>query len=162
MSDVRRESQEADEMRYSNKIYISFGIGGFMENFFVAAFTVRIYHFYETELLLATILIGAALIIFGLWYMVNDSILDYLSDRKTRFTARRGRRFTWFVIGAVLYPLIYLIVFVVPVGDQVGMFLWFLITICIFELFFTLWQINYLALYPEKLRSNKERTRIEA
>ncbi|MBD3255108.1 MAG: MFS transporter [Candidatus Lokiarchaeota archaeon] len=153
---------EIEEVRYSKSTHVSYGIGGFLDNFFIAAFTVRIIDFYENELLLGIIYVGIAFVIFGFWNMVNDPILGWLSDRKTRFTKRWGRRFPWFAIGALSYAWIYLLIFTVPFTDQIGMFIWLVIMICIFELLFSLWQINYLSLFPDKFRSDKERTSVGA
>ncbi len=146
------------EMKTSTKIRVSYGIGGFLDNFVLAAFTVRIVDFYENELLLAITLVGIALSIYGFWNMINDPLIGYLSDKSTRFIKKWGRRYPWYVIGALSYTWVYLLVFVVPVRTQIGMFLWLLITILSFEGLFTLWQANYLALFPDKFRSQEERT----
>ena len=146
------------EIKSSLKVRVSYGIGGFLDNFVLAAFTVRILDFYENEILLGIALVGIAMTIYGFWNMINDPILGWLSDRSTRFIKKWGRRFPWYLIGALAYVWIYLLVFLVPVRDQVGMFVWLLITIISFEGCFTLWQSNYLALFPDKFRSQAERT----
>ncbi len=153
-------SESTEEVKYSKKIHWSYGIGGFLDNFMIAAFTVRIIDFYENELLLAIFWVGLAFGIYGFWNMINDPLLGFLSDRKTRFTKKYGRRFPFYVIGVLLYAWIYLFVFTVPFTDQIGMFIWLLITICVFEALFTLWQINYLSLFPDKFRSTTERTKV--
>ena len=94
--------------------------------------------------------------------MINDPLLGYLCDRRTRLTERWGRRFPWFIIGAFIYSLTYLLIFITPFRDQLGMFIWLLITLIVFELFYSLWQINWLSLYPDKFRSQKERTKVSS
>jgi GPH family glycoside/pentoside/hexuronide:cation symporter len=153
-------SEQIEEIKYSSKTHWSYGIGGFLDNFILAAFTVRIIDFYENELLLAIFWVGLAFGIYGFWNMINDPLLGYLSDKKTRFTKKYGRRYPFYVIGALVYAWIYFFIFAVPFNDQIGMFIWLLISICIFEALFTLWQINYLSLFPDKFRSSKERTKV--
>ena len=153
-------SESTEEVKYSKKVHWSYGIGGFLDNFMLAAFTVRIIDFYENELLLAIFWVGLAFGIYGFWNMINDPLLGYLSDKKTRFTKKYGRRYPFYVIGALTYAWIFFFVFTVPFTDQIGMFIWLLITICIFEGLFTLWQINYLSLFPDKFRSPVERTKV--
>lgn len=163
MSDIKPvEKLNSKGFKYSNKVHVSYGLGGFLDNFFIAAFTVRIIDFYENELLLGVLWVGLAFVIFGFWNAVNDPILGFLSDKKTKLTEKYGRRFPWFMIGALSYSFIYLLIFMVPFQDQLGMFFWLVITICAFELLFSLWQINWLSLFPDKFRSAEERTRIGA
>ena len=152
--------ESTQEVKYSKKVHWSYGIGGFLDNFMIAAFTVRIIDFYENELLLSIFWIGIAFGIYGFWNMINDPLLGFLSDRKTRFTKKWGRRYPFYLIGALTYAWIYLFVFTVPFTDEIGMFTWLLITICIFEGLFSLWQINYLSLFPDKFRSSTERTKV--
>ena len=159
---TEKEGNQPKKFKYSNKIHISYGLGGFLDNFFIAAFTVRVFDYYQNELLLATALVGIAFVIFGVWNAINDPILGVLSDRKFRFTKKWGRRFPWFTIGALSYTFIYFLIIVAPFRDQFGMFIWLIITICAFELLFSLWQINWLSLFPDKFREPKERTRVGA
>ncbi|MHA1490536.1 MAG: MFS transporter [Promethearchaeota archaeon] len=150
-----------NEIKYSTKIRSSYGIGGFLDNFVLAAFTTRIIFFYENEVLLSITLVGLAMVLYGLWNMINDPLIGYLSDKSTFFVKKGwGRRFPWYAIGVLVYMWIYLLVFMVPTNDEIGMFFWLLITIIIFEGAFTLWQANYLALFPDKFRSQKERTNV--
>jgi len=153
-------SESTQEVNYSKKVHWSYGIGGFLDNFMIAAFTVRIIDFYENELLLSIFWIGIAFGIYGFWNMINDPLLGYLSDRKTRFTKKWGRRYPFYLIGALTYAWVYFFVFAVPFTDEIGMFIWLLVTMCIFEGLFSLWQINYLSLFPDKFRSTKERTKV--
>lgn len=156
MSNLEKEQ----EIKYSNLEGISYSLGGFFDNFLTAAFTIRIIGYYEDELLLPIIFIGIAFFIYGLWNMINDPLAGFLSDRTTRFTNRWGRRFPWFLASAFPLAIFYFVIFMVPFTDNLGIFLWLLITICIFDLFFSFWMTNWLALFPDKFRSHKERTKV--
>jgi GPH family glycoside/pentoside/hexuronide:cation symporter len=150
------------EIKYSSKTHWSFGLGSFLDQFYVSSFTVRVIFYYENELFLSIVLIGIAFAIYGFWNMINDPLLGWFSDRKTRLTNRWGRRFPWFVVGAITINIVYFFIYLVPTSDQFGMFIWLLITICIFEFCYSLWQVNWLALYPDKFRSQQERTKVGA
>lgn len=125
-------------------------------------------NFYEDEIVsnfataaeLGIVLVGLAFVIYGIWNMINDPIIGYLSDKRYSFIKKWGRRFPWYLVGALSYAWMYLLIFLVPFNDVWGMFLWLLITISAFELCFTLWQANYLALYPDKFQMQEERTSV--
>ena len=162
MSDLEKQYGKSKEIKYSSKTHISYSLGSFLDQFYVASFTVRVIFFYENELFLSIILIGIAFALFGFWNMINDPLIGWFSDKKTRFTKRWGRRFPWFLVGAVFINFAYIFIYIVPFTDQLGMFIWLLIIICIYELCYSLWQVNWLALYPDKFRSQKERTKLGA
>lgn len=147
-------------INYSTRIHISYGLGGFFDNFLTAAFTIRIIGFYEDEILLPIVLVGIAFFLYGIWNMFNDPFAGSLSDRNTRFTKRWGRRFPWFIISGILCAISYIFIFTVPNTETLTAFFWLLITICIFDFMFSLWMTNWLALFPDKFRSDKERTKV--
>ncbi|TFG14959.1 MAG: MFS transporter [Promethearchaeota archaeon] len=149
-----------EEIKYSSNTHLSYGLGGFLTNFMYAAMTVRIIFFYENILFLDIVLIGIAFSIFGIWNAINDPLIGYISDKKTRFTERYGRRLPWFLASAIPCCLFYLLIFTVPFSDTLSMFLWLILTICLFELAYSTWCTNYIALFPEKFRSHKERTKV--
>jgi len=154
------KNDSSAEIKYSSLTHLSYSLGGFFDNFLTAAFTIRVIGFYEDELLVPIILIGVAFFFYGIWNMVNDPLAGYLSDKTTRFTERWGRRFPWFLFSAFPLAIVYFLIFAVPFTGEYVIFFWLLITICIFDLFFSFWMTNWLALYPDKFRSHKERTKV--
>ncbi|MBA7631061.1 Melibiose carrier protein [subsurface metagenome] len=162
MSISKNQNVGADESKYSSKIHLSYSLGSFFDSFYVASFTVRVIYYYENELFLSIVLIGIAFILYGFWNMINDPLIGWFSDKGTRFTKRWGRRFPWFLIGAISINFVYIFIYIVPANDQLGMFIWLLVIICLFELCYSLWQVNWLSLYPDKFRSQKERTKLGA
>ncbi len=158
-----KESETLDlssEMEYSNKIHHSYALGGFLDNFITAAFAIRVFGFYEDEVLLPIILVSTAVILYGIWNMFNDTIAGYLSDKRTRFTKRWGRRFPWFAIAVIPYSIVYLLIFTVPPGGDIVTFIWLLVMICLFDFFYSFWFTNWVSIFPDKFRSEKERTKI--
>ncbi|MFX0070599.1 MAG: MFS transporter [Candidatus Hermodarchaeota archaeon] len=153
-------AEELDEIQHSTGIHTSYSVGGFLDNFLTAAFTIRVIGFYEDEVLLPIILVGIAYTIYGFWNMINDPIAGYVSDRPNRLTKRWGRRFPWFITSAIPCAIIYLLIFTVPSGSELTLFIWLLIIICLFDLCFSFWTINWNAIFPDKFRSIKERTKV--
>lgn len=96
----------------------------------------------------------------GVWNMVNDPLMGYLSDRTYQFQKKWGRRFPWFIPSALLVGVFYLLYYFVPFHNTIEMFVWLLIIALGFEFTYTTWNTNYVALYPEKFRTEKERTKV--
>jgi len=159
-------SNPEKQPKKSSLKHVSFAIAGLLDQFYISSFTVRVIFYYENELFLSIILIGIAFTIYGFWNMINDPLLGWLSDKKTRFTKRWGRRFPWFLVGAISTNVAYFFIYAIPVNDpetnQLVVFVWLIVILCLFELCFSLWQVNWLALYPDLLRSQKERTKVGA
>ncbi|TFG04076.1 MAG: hypothetical protein EU539_11620, partial [Promethearchaeota archaeon] len=57
----------------------SYGLGGFFDNIYSAAFSVRVIAFYEDEVLLPILLVSIAFVLYGVWNMFNDPLLGHLS-----------------------------------------------------------------------------------
>lgn len=149
-----------NEMKYSLKTHLSYGLGGFLDNFLLTAFSVRVISYYETEILFPIVLVGIAFLIYGIWNMINDTIAGFLSDKNYKFTKKWGRRFPWFIMSAIPCAFVYIIIFIVPFVDIPMIFIWLLLMICLFDFLYSMWNINWLALYPDKFRSNEERTKV--
>jgi GPH family glycoside/pentoside/hexuronide:cation symporter len=154
------KTNKSESMKYPLFIHLSYGLGGFLIHFLAAALAVRIIFFYENVLLLDIVLIGIVFVIFGFWNMINDPLIGYFSDRPTRFTQRWGRRFPWFLTTVFPCCVFYLLIYLVPFRDTIGMFVWLLAILCAFEFTFSAFNTSYLALFPEKFKSNKERMRV--
>ncbi len=143
-------------------VHQSYGLGGFLDNFTVSAFSVRVYHFYEDVLNVPGEFVALAVILYGIFNMLNDPFAGWLSDRPYKWIKRIGRRFPWYVGASIPFALSYLLIFTVPTSEALGMFFWLLFTICLFDLLFSFWQLNWLALFPVKFRTQEERTRVGA
>jgi len=154
------ETLNNNEMRFTSKTHVSYSFGSFFDDFIMTAFAMRVYSFYETELFLPNAFISIAIIIYGIWNMFNDPIAGYISDKNLRFTKKYGKRFTWFILMSFPTAIIYLLIFV-PVGvNNTQIFIWLVVLICLFDTFFSFWNTNWLAVFPFKFRTQKERTKV--
>lgn len=92
--------------------------------------------------------------------MINDPIAGHISDRSFKFMKHWGKRFTWFIIAAIPCSLIFVLIFLPPTDNYFLTFLWLLIILCLFDTLFSFMIINWQAIFPDKFRSQKERTKV--
>jgi len=149
-----------NEVKHKFGTQLSYSFGSFFDDFIMTAFSIRVYSFYETELFLPGVFVAVAVAIYGGWNMINDPLAGYISDKDFKFTRKRGKRFTWFLISSFPTAIIYLLIFMVPGNNQWLHFFWLLILICLYDTTFSFWNTNWMAVFPNKFRSQKERTRV--
>ncbi len=147
--------------KYSKWIMASYGVGPAFNQFFRMAFITFGFFFYEVIVGLNVWLVGFAYIIFAIWNAVNDPIVGYMTDRKFKFTKKWGRRFPWTIIGGIPATIIYVFIFAPPNIDPASgawiLFLWLVIMTCLFDTFFSIWWINFYAVFPTKFQTVEAR-----
>ena len=155
------ESEKIENLKHSKAEMGSYGFAKFLSEFIELAFTSWAFYFYERTVGLPTLWVGVGYIIFGLWNAFNDPAMGILTNRPFKFTKKLGRRFPWILIGGIPYVLSYIFIFTPPAVDpQSGaliIFLYLVISTCIFDTFNSIFFINYVSLFPDKFRSAKER-----
>ena len=141
----------------------SYGVGRFQAEFFSQAFGVLTFLYYETEVQLDLGLTALALILYSLWNAVNDPLIGFLTEKRANpFADKYGRRFPWIVVGLVLWVFSFILIFAIPdqvVADQFLLFLWMLFSLCIFDTFYSLWDVNYQSIFPDKFRTESSRSK---
>ena len=144
-------------------IMASYGLGKFNAEFLAQAFGVVVFKYYETEVQLAGWLTALALIIYSLYNAINDPLLGYFTEKtETRFTKRFGRRFPWIFIGALIWVFTFILIFFIPRPIQANqglLFLWMVGSTCLFDTFYSLWDVNYQSIFPDKFRSETVRNK---
>jgi len=149
------------EIRHSKLNMASYGSGSLAREFINMAFTATVFFYYEAVVGLDVWIITLGIFIFAIYNMVNDPFIGYLTNRPFKFTKKIGRRFPWLLLGGIPLCASYIIVFMPPVTDPASgawiLFAWLLFTMCLFDTFHSLYFVNFMALFPEKYRSNKER-----
>ena len=152
--------EEIAEYDSSTKIHTSYAIGSFINDFVTTVLAMWVFKFYETEVFLPIALITVAVIIYGFWNMINDPIAGHISDKNIQIMKRKGKRFTWFIMTAVPCSLLIFFIFTPPVGNDIIIFLWVLAILCIFDTLFSFMTIAWQKIFPDKFRSQKERTKV--
>lgn len=144
-------------------IMVSYGMGKFIAEFLTGAFGSIVFMFYETEVGLAGAYAALATVIYSVWNAVNDPIIGYVTNKTAPLAKKFGRRFVWIMGGLVLCSLAFIMIFSVPTTwdakkQPLPVFLWMVFTICLYDGLYSLWEVNYQSLYPDKFRTDRERT----
>jgi len=116
--------------------------------------------FYTDQLGLAALWVALARSINAVWDTINDPLFGYLSDR-TRHS--KGRRWPWLKFGLPLYVLCSLPLWWVPKDLQgLGLFIYFLFFLLLFEALASLAYLNFNALFPALYTDDDTRVRVGA
>ena len=151
------------KISHSKANMASYSFGTFLNEFIMMAFFAFTFFFYESEIGLDVWLVAFGYILFAIWNAVNDPIVGYLTDKPFKFTKKWGRRFPWLMLGGFPWVISYILIFMPPAVDpntQQGaliLVVWFVISMCIFDTFASIFWVNYASLFPDKFRSTEER-----
>ncbi|MHA1518959.1 MAG: MFS transporter [Promethearchaeota archaeon] len=124
-------------------------------------YTLAYAKFFLHDLKLIPVYWYIGLVIYGLINMFNDPILGNMSDN-TDVKKWGSRRLIYIKYGGPLYALSFVLIWWIPTGHgiQFLIFLHFVITICIFETFFTMVTMCWYALLPDMTMDVDERAKI--
>ncbi|MGD9940636.1 MAG: MFS transporter [Clostridia bacterium] len=142
----------------------SYGMGKYLSEFFSGAFGALVFKFYETEIGLPASYAAIGIILYSIWNAVNDPLIGYLTFRPTPLASRLGRRFPWIASGAFLWVFSFVAIFALPAGFDaalrpVPVFIWMVVSTCLFDTLYTLWEVNYQSIFPDKFRGTRERNK---
>lgn len=147
-------------------VFITMAFGDLMIEFFLAAFGTRIFDFYENEVHLSSLLIGLAFVIYAIWNMFNDPLIGFISDKPRASWKKYGKRFPWILFGGISWALSFMLLFSTPdlnpAVNWLTLFLWLLVSICIYDTLFSLFDTNYYGLIPEKYRTDGNRIKFSS
>lgn len=110
-------------------------------------------------------LAGSILMIGKIWDAINDPIIGVMSDRTQ---SRWGRRYPWIIFGAVPFGIFFFLQWLVPqfspdpAVNQWGLFAYYVIIAVIFNTFYTIVNLPYIALTPELTKDYDERTSLNS
>ena len=138
----------------------SYGLGRFIVELLTGAFSAVVFKFYETEVGLAVGLVALGFIIHSVWNAITYPLVGYLTGKPTFLSGRFGRRFPWIMVGAPLSIITFLLVFMPPTpASPWVLFAWMVLASCLFDLFHSVWELNYQSIFPDKFRSFANRNR---
>jgi len=132
----------------------SYGLGRFLVELLTGAFSAVVFKFYETEVGLAVGLVAIGFVIHSIWNAITYPLVGYLTGKPTFLSGRLGRRFPWILVGAPLSVITFLLVFMPPTAAAPWiLFAWMVLASCLYDLFHSLWELNYQSVFPDKFRS---------
>ncbi len=148
------------EIRSSIVKWVSYGFGNVFYQFLLFG-NGYLRVLYEYELSLNPFFTDLAFFITALLGALISPLIGYLSDRKFRFTKKRGRRFPWIIIGGVSWIISYIFLYIPALFDFSGEdflnFGWLMVFSILFTISGVIFYINYKAVYPDNFRQQKER-----
>lgn len=150
---------DVGEIKNPTRIHASYALGSFFDDFVATVLSMWVFKFYETEIFLPILFITLAIVIYGIWNAINDPIAGHISGYSFNFMKKYGKRFSWFIIAAIPCSLVYFLIYLPPGNDLFGFF-WLLIMLCLFDTLFSFTIINWQGVFPDKFRSQKERTKV--
>ncbi len=152
----------------SRLVHASFGSREMFSQWFTSAFSLYTFFYYESVIGLPSELALTAFLIFAIWNAANDPIIGYLMEKlKMPWQKKRHfRRFPWILIGGIPWMVSYLCIFLVPLnwgtdGNTGSLFAWYIVSLVIFDTFFTLFDINCASLFPVKFSKPNERRAVQ-
>ena len=151
-----------NEKKKATLTMASYGVGKFLAEFLTGAYGIMAYYFYESEMHLDALYVTAATIIYSVWNAVNDPLIGYLTGKTNGITKRFGRHTPWILSGLLLCSLAYVGIFAVPPWVQaspVRLFLWMVLFVCLYDGCYSLWEVNYQSVFPNKFRATEERAK---
>lgn len=115
--------------------------------------------FYQDYLGLTARWIAVAAAIYAIWNAINDPLFGYITDG-TR--SRLGRRIPYMRFTAPFLALFFVLVWLAPRGaGQIGVFLWMLASMLLYDTAYTIIGLVYSALLPEVTESDGERNGLQ-
>ncbi len=162
------EGKKQNVFEYSRRIMLSYGSRELFTQWISAAFGFTVFFYYELVIGLDVRLAAAAYIIYQIWNSVNDPLTGYLMERVVFPWEKKSgfRRLPIMLGGAVLWLASYLAIFMGPIyADPVAskwlIFAWYVVSLCLFDTFGTLFDVNVVSLYPDKFKGLNERRTVQ-
>ena len=146
---------------------ILFSTGYFLNGFLIVAFNNFVWHYYESELGIITIVplwpiyMAVANVIFTIFSMLSGPIVGYFTDKPTRWTRKRGFHTPWIILGGIPTIIFFFLIFTPPnitgIESTLPILLYYLIIVCLYDLFYSLFQTHSFGAFPAHFRGDVAR-----
>lgn len=134
-----------------------FGLSAIPDQLTYQIFQFLIFTFYFTVVRLPFEYLAIGYIIWGIWNAINDPMLGAISER-TSYKKKLGKRKFYIIISVVPLSLMMILLFYTPFQTPNAKFIYFLIVIILFELFYSMFNVNMNAIFPDQFPNQKERS----
>ncbi|TFG20075.1 MAG: MFS transporter [Promethearchaeota archaeon] len=159
MTEEKKKRKNRDEHRQPLGTTLAFGLGAMTDQMSHQMFQFLIFIYFYSVIGIKIESLALGFFIFAVWDSINDPIMGPISDRtKSKF----GRRRVWILIITIPFALVNFFLFFFPglhtQPDWVKT-TYFIVIIMLYDLFYTIFSTNQLALFPEMFKTEKERSR---
>lgn len=135
---------------------VAFGASGFPAQLMAQTFSAFVVYFYVAHLGVPAEWVAGAMIAHGILNALLNPLVGALSDR---IRTPWGRRVPWIGLGIVPLVVAFALVWMPPELSAVGLIVWFLIVVAVYDIAFVVVVLNISALFPEIFRTTDERAR---
>lgn len=135
---------------------LAYGCATLADNTASQFFAVLIFVFYYAVMGLNVVWFFIAMIIWSIWNAINDPIMGSISDKTN---SKWGRRKPWIIAGIIPLCVMLVLLWTPPAGSDFVIFIYLLVTVMLFDMFFTMFSLNQTALFPEMYIDLKDRAK---
>ena len=126
--------------------------------------SIYLFFYYNSIIGMENRLIFLALTIYTIINAINDPIIAFLTDRNFKWTKKWGRRFPWIAIFMIPWCASLCLIFMAPEipesGSPWATFIWLLVSLVLYDTFYSFISIHINALRPDLFRKESERRKL--
>ncbi|MFO8019673.1 MAG: MFS transporter [Promethearchaeia archaeon] len=149
------KNKDKEDKEFSTKTAVAYSFANFADITASQFFSFLLFTFYFVIVGLNVNWITLAFIIWSIWNAINDPILGTLSDKTS---TKIGKRKPWILLGVGPMCIILFLLWTPPAGELAA-FIYMMIMILLFDLFYTMFSLNQVSLFPEMYPNVNQRAR---
>ena len=154
-SQFSSDGSKTSKQNITSKFKVGWGIAALGNSIFSNTYAGLLGFFYVSYMGLTSYWIGLAAIIYAVWNAISDPLFGFLSDNSR---SKKGRRIPFMRYTAPLLALTFILVWMVPPAwEELGKFVWMLVTMLLYDTCYTIIGLVYSALLPEVTEDDGER-----
>jgi GPH family glycoside/pentoside/hexuronide:cation symporter len=168
----KKSNEKKDQKKHSKLTMVSFNFSGTATQWVYASMGFFVIFFYETVVGLNILYAMLAFVLYSIYNAINDPLMGYIMGKVSAplEKKRHWKRFPWILISVGPWLFSFLLIYLVPLNwnPQVDpsynlpVFLWMLISLCIYDTCISLFEVNTYSLFPDKFPDIKERKTVQS